>query len=308
MKPIRSLLFALPLIPAAATASVSVLFSDDFNRSADRNIDADLTGIVNNTGSAMAIDGVYTHAHVDPANIPGPQDGNATNGGGAQVTGTTLQLAVGAGTSNAVVNHNFTNASILANGNFSVAFDITGVNQSTYEQGGGFALGMSYAEAMASKDAWNAGTIENPTGVFAPSMTGAFNGGASIGNPVPGPAGGISSDFWVALRGNGTLVWGGSSGNVMGVTGLAKTGSVSVSFSLADFNAGSTVNYEVFYNSISQGSGSFLWSGTNENFIGLDARDNTAVGFDNLSVTTIPEPSVAALAVLGFAGLFRRRR
>lgn len=306
MKLIPTLL-VLPLLHSAAHGAV--LFADTFDRTAGRNIDASLTGITDNTGSALAADAVYTHSHIDPANIPGPQDGNAVNGGGAQITaGGTLQLAVGAGTSNAFVNHNFTNPSIVANGNFSVAFAITGLNQSTREQGGGFALGMSLAEALAAKDAWNAGTVETPAGVFSASMTGAFNVAATLGNPVPGPAGGIASDFWIALRGDGSLAWGGSSGNVLGVTGLAKTGSVEVDFTLSDFNSGSTVNYEVFYNSVSQGTGSFAWSGTNQNYIGLDARDNTGVSFDNFSVTTVPEPATAALGLLGAAALLRRRR
>src|SRR5690606_2219060 len=99
-------------------------------------------------------------------------------------------------------------------------------------------------------------------------MTGGF--GTTAGGAVPA---GVASDFWIAIRGDNSLVWGGKSGSITGVTGLAaKTGTVTVNFTVAGFNAGSTVGYEVFLGGIPQGGGSFTWSGTNENFIGIDAR------------------------------------
>jgi hypothetical protein len=298
MKSLPALLIALPLMQASATAAV--LFSDTFDRADSRNIDASLTGITDNTGSSLAADAAYSQSWLDPnsaAPTYGVQDGVATNGGGAQILSNQLRLAVGAGTSNAYVNHNFINASILAAGGFSVTIDVTGYNQSgSAEQGGGFAIGMSQAEAASARDAWDVN----------PSMTGAFNIGGVIGNTVPGV---IVSDFWIAIRGNNSLAWGGNTGTVSGVTGLAaKTGTINVDFEFADFTLGSLVNYEVSLNSVTQGSGSFAWSGTNENYIGIDARDNTFVGFDNFSVNTIPEPTSAAMMLLGAAGFLRRRR
>lgn len=293
MKPTRSLLIVLPLLHASAYGAV--LFSDNFNRADGGNIDASLTGIVDNTGSSLAADGVYTTPWVDPANNPGA--GTATDGGAVRILSNTLQLAVGAGTSNTYVNHNFVNSLITANGMFSVSFDLTATGQSGYQQGGGFALGMSLAEANSAADAFNN---------TDPSMTGAFHDLSTIGTTVQPN---VVSDFWIALRGNGSLAWGGGAGTaIAGQAVGVKTGSVSVNFALSDFNAGSTVNYEVFFNSVSQGTGLFTWSGTDENYIGLDARDSGAVGFDNFVVATVPEPSVAAISILGFAGLFRRRR
>lgn len=287
----------------------SVLFSDTFDRANSRDIQASLTGITDNTGSGLAADTVYTQAWLDPNNAAptyGAQDGIATNGGGAQISGNRLQLAVGSGTSEASINHNFINSSILSAGGFSVSLDVTGFTQTGYQQGGAFAIGMSASEAASVGDAFNQGLSPNPP---IPSMTGAFNDASTIGANIPGL---VASDFWLAIRGNNTLVWGGSSGVISGVTGLsAKTGTISADFFVNDFNAGSTVSYNVYLNGVSEGSGSFTWSGTDENYIGVDARDSTAVNMDNLTIATIapvPEPASAALMLVGGAALFLRRR
>jgi hypothetical protein len=264
-----------------------VLFADSFNRS-NGAINGSLTGITNNTGTDLS-GGAYSFPYGDP-NLLSP-DGSATNGGGADITGNQLRLAVGAGTSNAIINHNFTNASML--GGFSVTIDLTAYNQTTNEQGGGFAIGMSLAEALATGDA-NDG-LPNST-----KMTEAFR-----------TTGAVTSDFWLGLRGNNTLAWGGRGANptVNLATVAAKTGTISAVFSpFTNFNAGTIVGYEVFYNGVSQGTGSFAWNATNSNYIGLDGRDNTAVVFDNLSITAIPEPSSALIGGLGLLALLRRRR
>ena len=56
------------------------------------------------------------------------------------------------------------------------------------------------------------------------------------------------------------------------------------------------------------GTGNFTWSDTDANYIGLDGRDGTSVTLDNLSIETIPEPTAAALGLLGVVALLRRRR
>jgi len=291
----------------------TTLFSDNFNRADSRNIQAVQTGITDNTGDSLtagAPGNVYSQPWLDANNkypTYGVQDGVANNGGGAQILSSQLQLAVGAGTSDLFVNHNFINSSILSAGGFTVSLDVNGYNQTGYQQGGAFAIGMTQAEAANTGDAFDEGTGVGE----APSMTGAFNDGSTIGATVPISGGTVASDFWVALRGNNTLVWGGNSGTISGVTGLsAKTGTISAKFTFSSFSAGSTVNYQVFYNGTSEGTGSFTWSDNNANYIGLDARDNTAVILDNFSIATVPEPSAIAIMLggSGVAGLLIRRR
>jgi hypothetical protein len=272
------------------------LFSDSFDRPDNRDIDAVTTGITNNTGTTFGASAVYTSPWVDPAtDAPdfGAPDAIAANGGGQQINDNELQLKYGVGTANLFVNHNFTNASILSAGGFSVSLDVLGYNESGGGQGAAIAVGMSQSEAAGAADALSGAT----------RMTGAF--GTTIGNAVPTQS---IADFWLAIRGNSSLVWGGDTGNILGVTGLAaKTGTISATFSVTDFNAGSLVGYEVFYNGVSQGVGTFLWSGTNENYIGLDGRDNTVVRVDNFSVT-IPEPTTAGMIAFAIACVVSWRR
>ncbi|GAA5484476.1 sulfatase-like hydrolase/transferase [Haloferula sargassicola] len=275
------------LIPALIGLSLAqgqtVLFSDTFDRPDSRHIDATLGGITDATGSNLVAGGVYSLPYVDPNNaapIFGAQDADSTNGGGTRILGNALQLAVGAGTSNAAIRHNFINPEILTAGGFSVSLDVVGFANTSFEFGGAFAIGMSENEAASAGDALSG----------AARMTGAF--GQAIGAAVPAA---VVSDFWIALRGNNSLAWGSGTGLVQGSTNLGvKTGTVRIEFAVEDFNAGSTVGYEVFLNDVSRGSGTFTWSGTDENLIALDARDGTAVSFDNLVIATLPAPRPTA--------------
>jgi hypothetical protein len=126
--------------------------------------------------------------------------------------------------------------------------------------------------------------------------------------PNGGFSGTILSDFYLGIRGDSTLAWGSGSGPATTAAISAKTGSISADFRFADFNAGSAVAYIVYYNGVAQGSGTFNWSGTNENYIGLDGRTNSEMRLDNFAVAT-PEPASFGLAVLAIGfGLNARRR
>ncbi|MCB1131972.1 MAG: sulfatase-like hydrolase/transferase, partial [Verrucomicrobiae bacterium] len=275
----------LALLGCGLAHAQTPLFSDNFNR-ANGAINGSADGITNQTGTDLTA-GAYGIPYADPS--PLSPDGDAGNGGGIDISGNEMRLAVGSGTSNAFVSHNFINASILSESGFTVTVDITGANQNTTGQGGGFAIGMTEAEALETGDALNGSN--NPPA--ATKMTEAF-----------GATGDVTSDFWLVLRANGTLAWGlrGADPTVNTVSVGSKTGTISATFThFSDFNAGTSVDYEVFYNGASQGTGSFTWGNTGANFIGLDARDGTAVSFDNLEIATVdssgpPVPS-ASLAV-----------
>lgn len=286
-------------------ASGAVLFQDTFDRPDSRNLDGSLLGIINNTGGPLVADDVYRHGFIDPANTDAggnlQEDAAGTNGGGTQIVDGKLELASGFGTSNLFVNHNFINPDILAAGGFSVSIDITrSQNNSGGLFGGGIAIGMSLAEALDTGDALNGQGSSNGFN----KMTDAFRNNTS----------GAVSDFWLAIRTASTfsadLVWGGR-GQVgqpiigdqalLGSAPVSLTGTITAAFAFDDFNDGSQVQYEVFYNGDPKGTGSFTWSGSNENYIGVDGRQQTGVEFDNLRIASLPEPSsfmVALIAVV----------
>lgn len=272
-------------------ASAITLFADTFDRPDNRDIDVVSTGITNNTGTALGASAVYSQPWIDPnAAAPtfGVPDANAANGGGQQILSNEYQLKYGVGTSNAFVNHNFTNASILSAGGFSVSLDVLGYNQATNGQGAAIAIGMSQAEALTAQDAVSG----------LPKLTNTFQDGTYAGT--------VLADFYLGIRGNSTIAFGpGGASNVAGPTILpvsAKTGTISANFGVTSFNVGSTVTYEVFYipsggSPVSAGVGTFSWSGTNENYIGLDGRDNTVVRVDNFKIETIVPPPKPTLLI-----------
>ncbi|QDU58381.1 dockerin type I domain-containing protein [Aeoliella mucimassa] len=281
---------ALIAIGSGEQAQAVSLFADSFDRADSRNIDISTTGMSGSVLSSLSADNVYTHAYIDPANDPGPQDGDATNGGGAQVLANELQLAVGAGTSSAFINHNFTDAAILSDGGFSVSVDVTSIinNSGLNQHGGGFALGMTQAEALSPEDAYR-GEQDSPV------MTSGLNDFTPIGAGVQDF---IVSDFWVVLRSNQTLVWGSNTGTVQGLNVGASTGTITAKFATTSFDAGQDIAYEVFFDGTSQGSGVFRWTDDSANYIGLDARDGSGVSFDNLSIESVTDASINTLQLV----------
>jgi hypothetical protein len=291
--------WALTWVAAAVLSqqlSAAVIFLDTFNRSDTNNIDADnTTGITNNTGSALGPDAVYTSPWIDPNYLAGA-DTVATNGGGQRIKSNLLEK-YNAGTVNMFVNHNFTNASILSAGGFTVSLDVVATSQSTFGQGTAIAVGMSLAEAQIGHDANDGGTAAAVTPIA--KFTNAFQNSTFT-------TGTVLSDFYFALRGDGMLAWGvGGAPSVAAPTSVtvgSKTGTLSASFELSSFAAGSPVNYTVFFNGVAKGSGTFNWSDTDANYIGVDARDSTLVQMDNFDISTrVPEPTALALWAMALA-------
>lgn len=274
-------------LTAALPTRADLVFSDNFNRASSTDIDASLTGIVDNTGSNLMANGVYNEPYRPGVGreiaSTNPADSNKQ-----------LRLAVGSGTTNAVVNHNFVNQAFLDAGGFSVSLDVTGYTLgggAAGGYGGGFGVGMSAAEAA----------IVGETQTGAPKILNAFGLHRDR----------TASDFYVGIRGDSLLVWGTGKDNgqdlftkPVGTT----TGTIHVTFELTNeltgFDAGESVNYSIYLNDILQGDGTFNWSETKANYIGLDGRSPGFVGFDNFTIASIPEPSsvvffaVAALSTV----------
>lgn len=200
----------------------------------------------------------------------------------------------GGGWTIAYVDHNFTDAPISTGGEFTVSVDLVGpVASGGGTRFTGFAVGNSKAEM----DGWSS---NNPTTTFTSDF---FFGYDTTGtNEVKVFINGTTQDYQQGIN-------------------LDSGGALSVNFSsITDFNSGSTVNYEAFINGGSVKTGSFTWSGTNENYMALYSNYTSNQGLvDNFEVTAItaappavPEPSTFALAALGLLGLigfgFRRKR
>ena len=298
-------MLVLPAVLAASSASAQVLFQDTFDRPDAEDINASTAGITNNTGTSF---GYVENFAPDRSDI----------------VGNTLRLANGPGTSNIFVDHNFTDAAILNAGGFSVSFDLTQFGSGVGGGfGAGFGIGMSRPEALDTGDAQNGDGSSNDNFKM---QDGLQNGGNQVSDIAV-------SDFWIVLRQDGFLQFGSRGASLpfdMGTPGPAylgggavftdpdfvNTGTVRVDFDLASFDDGATVGYAVFFNDqpfVADGNGSatgtFTWTGSNQNYIGLDARDPAFVGIDNFTISTpVPEPTSLALLGLGGLGLLRRRK
>jgi len=178
-----------------------------------------------------------------------------------------LESNESAGGSGAVVypNHNFTDAAIASAGGFSVTVDLN-----AYASGGTTRY-LSVALGQDSTDI-DAQTSANATG--------------------------SAGDLLVSYRGtNSTLEVRENGGSAIVIGSLPATPTkMRIDCSLTDFNATSTVNYEVFFDDSLTAftSGSFTWSGSDENYISLSANliltstpgERHAL-FDNLQIRTL---------------------
>jgi hypothetical protein len=256
----------------AVNANATVLFSDSFDRADMTDIDASSVGM-SGTLSPM----VYQEAFEG--------SGQATS---IQVIGSNLNIARGAGMSSLYLDHNFTDASILSAGGFSMAMDVVSITSADDQANrfGGFGVGMTAAEAAAAADSFDSA---------AP-----FRGVVGWGDK------GIS-DFFVDLAlDNNLRLW--NNGHIVNTINVgAAAGTIAVDFLFADFNAGTQVTAVVYFNGVQQDTQTFTWDHTNSNYIGISGRTaGDGVFLDNLGIATVPEP--ATLILLGLGGLLMRRK
>ena len=140
----------------------------------------------------------------------------------------------------------------------------------------------------------------------------AFNVGhsaESAGEPVFRVNDG-ATDFGILFRFiGGTQVF--DNGVAAGASGLFPpvigSRQVTIDYSFSSFADGSNVGIAASVDGTSVYNGSFQWAGNSGGlYMELETLENTRI--DNLSISSIPEPSVAALGLLCGSILMRRRR
>ncbi len=187
--------------------------------------------------------------------------------GGGRILSNELQLGEdggGGGWALAYLDHNFVDSGILSAGGFSVSVDI--LNDVT--GGGTRYVGIAVGGSSADYSGW------------------------SNNNPADQGA-----DFYVGYDGSGTeqfRIW--TNGVLATTTSLtfANPDTLRVDLTVTDFNAGTTVGYEVFNNSISVASGNFTWGGTDENYLGLFSNwTDSGAELDNFEISAVLDPYVA---------------
>lgn len=220
-----------------ATWSFTTIADDStmlFGDSFNRPNDADLNASAGKYGTLGAL--TYTPVIIGTSNV--------------QLTDGQLLLESNEndGNKGAIVypNHNFADPAIAAAGGFSLTVDLN----ANLSGGTGRYLSIAVGRSSADIDAQTAATaVANST----------------------------TADLVVALRNNNTL-WIYENGTNVTGTGLinapATPTKMRIDYSLADFNLGSTVLYEVFFDDSTTAfaSGSFTWSGTGENYISLSSN------------------------------------
>ncbi|MCB1130363.1 MAG: PKD domain-containing protein [Verrucomicrobiae bacterium] len=241
------------------------LFSDNFNRSGQTDLDAADGGMSGSLATSLLGAGnTYYEGY---------------EGSGAdsiQVRTVRLRMANGAGMSENGVMHNFTDPLIAAAGGFSVEMKIDAIESAASEPSDryvGFGVGMTEAEAMAGNDIANAGSFRG-------------NGGN------PGVA-----DLFVDLDIDGNVkVW--RKGVLLATVPVGSaSGTLTAGFACDGFTTADNVEVTVFFdgrlvdinpadpNSVTR---SFTWSDNDANHIGMSSRASDYGEIDYFAVRTLP--------------------
>lgn len=267
-------LAALPVMaasPFTASSGAATLFADTFDRANNTDLNAASTG---KSGTLGALDWIE-------------RSGGAA-GVTAEVNNNNILLGEtaggGGGWAIAYPDYNFSDALIASNGNLTVTMDLASVTTTGNTRFAGFGVGNSLAEL-------NAWAHNNPTSTFTSDFFMGYD-----------PTGAGTAVGTYVFKNSTTQDFFNSTARTAGTT-------LSATFSFDDLNSGSTVNYEAFINGASVKTGSFTWSGTNENYIFLYSNYTGSNGrIDNFAVSTVPEPSGLAMLGLGGLALIGRRR
>ncbi len=248
---------------ASHVQAQTILFSDTFDRANSLVIDATTNGM-----SGLAAPMTYWESDM-------PILANDTY---TQISGNALDMAVGPNASVVgLTSYNFTNSAILGDGGFSISMDITDVGTSIdQDRWCGFGIGLSYNAITNLNLDYNSNN--GPRGKWDRTQTGV-------------------ADFFVGWTPNVDTVGsvqiftsGTQAGEQIPLTGLggASGGTLRANFYPADFNSGSTVAVDIYFNNTLIASRNFSWHHTGENYISLSCRQNgNGMVVDNFLIQTI---------------------
>jgi hypothetical protein len=239
-----------------------MLFGDSFNREDGDDLDASGRGKYGSLGALT-----YTPVIIDDPLTAGLANIELTSG---QLL---LESNENPGGSGALVylNHNFTDAAIASAGGFSVTVDLN-----AFLSGGSRFMSVAMGQTNIDLDGQ---TSASPAG-SAGDLAVAYRGTTTSGSPG------------LFIYNNGVL----NSGESVTTALPATPTKMRIDCTVPDFNSGSTVTYSVFFDDsvTALTSGSFTWSGTNENYISLSSNliltsqpgERHAL-FDNLQIRTL---------------------
>ena len=226
-------------------------FSDNYDRGQNDDVDADSTGMGGELASVT-----YVEAF----------EGSGTSSS-IQVNNSRLQIATGAGMSNLYLDHNFVDTAAFDKGGLVLSMDVVGITSATSDitnRFAGFGVGMTASEAASAGDIGDNSTT--------------YRGGGS--------ASGVC-DLFVDLALDSNLrVW--NNGSLINSYSVGATsGTITVVFTGAYFNAGSTVSAKIYFNGTVVGTETFSWDNTDANYIGISGRASDNIAMDNLVIRTL---------------------
>ncbi len=265
-KQLRTLAFTLTLAVLAMAAATRVeaqttFFADTFDRADNTILDAATNGMSGLLISSGAMTAGAGNIWVTP-------DDNSLNTNDTLITVNTLKMGGNAHTVQLFNNFNYAN--LVSNGTVSVSVDLKGIP--TGSPGGveryiGLGIGFSYAEGNTVADR----RLNNIADLFVDeSMDGQIRvyDGAASNRVVNTP------DATVDLN--------------LGATTFIP-GTLRVDLTITNTAVGSKVTYNVLFNASPVVSGrSFVWSGNNEFYVGMEERSGAAVTNDNFTISANP--------------------
>jgi len=249
------ILLVAGLLPV--TSRAEILFSDSFARTTlpGNDLDADLGGM----DGLLISNGTFTADHVwlEPQDVA---DADDTKSLVDSAKDGELVVANGFGTSHVMLDHNFIDAAILTKGRFRVMLDRVNLDTAAGDRYLGFGVGTTRAEASGSGDKYLKGTAD----LFVSTTL----------------------DNEVQVVQNGTTVFSENQGADLNGSTL------SAAFDVISFDEGQPVEYEIFLQDadlnggveFSVTSGSFSWSDSDANYIGIDSRASTRSVGDNFAI------------------------